>query len=58
MTSIRSLAIVALLGNSVNAAVPPAKRAIPALAQVIDQKSFNALPSVPPAIEYNASSAS
>lgn len=60
MASLRSIAIMAaLLGNGINAAVPPhQKRAIPALAQVINQKSFNVLPEVPPAVEYNASSVS
>ncbi|KAH8898053.1 calcium-dependent phosphotriesterase [Thozetella sp. PMI_491] len=58
MMSLRSLATTAaLLGNTVYALSPPAKRAVPALAQVINQKSFNVLPTVPPAVDYNASSA-
>ncbi|KAM7211417.1 Gluconolactonase [Rhypophila decipiens] len=39
------------------AAAPLQSRAIPSLAQVIDLKSLNVLPSVPTAEEYNASSA-
>ncbi|KAK0726091.1 lactonohydrolase [Lasiosphaeris hirsuta] len=58
MASLRSLATAAaLFGHGVYAAVAPAKRAVPSLAQVINQKSFNVLPSVPTAEEYNASSA-
>lgn len=55
MASIRSLATAALLGN-VYAGVVPVKRAVPALAQVINQKALNVLPKVPPAVDYNASS--
>ncbi len=59
MASLRSLATAAaLLSNSVYAAAPPVKRSVPALAQVINQKSFNVLPSVPPESDYNASSVS
>lgn len=58
MASLRSLAAAALLGHIVYALSPPVKRAVPALAQVIDQKSFNVLPTVPPAIDYNASGVS
>ncbi|KAK4442664.1 hypothetical protein QBC34DRAFT_363420 [Podospora aff. communis PSN243] len=58
MASLRSIAAVAaLLTNSVNAVAPPVvKRAVPALAQVINQKAFNVIPTVPPAEEFNASS--
>ncbi|KAK3317364.1 hypothetical protein B0T19DRAFT_389452 [Cercophora scortea] len=59
MASLRLLATTAvLLGSNVNALAPGPRgqRAIPALAQVIDQKSLNVLPSVPPAVEFNASS--
>ncbi|KAK3392815.1 hypothetical protein B0H63DRAFT_385685 [Podospora didyma] len=52
MASLRSVvATAALFANSVYAG----KRTVPSLAQVIDQKSFNVLPTVPPAEEYNAS---
>lgn len=59
MASIRSLAATAaLFGNMASVmASPYEKRALPALAQVINQKSFNVLPTVPTAEEYNASSA-
>jgi hypothetical protein len=57
MASIRSIAtIAALIGSTASSVAPPVKRAIPALAQVISQKSFNVLPSVPSADDYNASS--
>lgn len=54
------LSVVAgvLIANGVNAAVPLKRAALPALAQVIDQKSLNALPMVPPPVGYNASSVS
>jgi hypothetical protein len=60
MASFRSIAAVAaLLTGSVNAVAPPVvKRALPALAQVIDQKAFNVLPTVLPAEEFNGSSVS
>lgn len=57
MASIRSLAATAALFGSVMAS-PAEKRALPSLAQVINQKSFNVLPTVPTAEEYNASSVS
>ncbi|KAK3377272.1 gluconolactonase [Lasiosphaeria ovina] len=53
MASLRLFAASALLVNSVYAS----KRTLPALAQVINQKSFNVLATVPTAEEYNASSA-
>ncbi|KAK3995728.1 hypothetical protein QBC44DRAFT_283143 [Cladorrhinum sp. PSN332] len=59
MMLLRSIVLaMSLLGNIAFtvASSPNLKRAIPALAQVIDQKSFNVLPSVPTAEEYNASS--
>jgi len=61
MASLRSFAaLAALLSSSAYAAAPPAvkPRALPALAQVINQKSFNVLPTVPTAEEFNASSVS
>lgn len=56
MADLRCIAptVVALLGAAV--ATPLQSRTIPSLAQVIDLKSFNVLPSVPTAEEYNASS--
>ena len=58
MASIRSLATTAALLGNVYAGVVPVKRAVPALAQVINQKALNVLPKVPPAVDYNASSVS
>ena len=60
MAPIRSLAATAaLLGHLASVmASPHQKRALPALAQVIDQRSFNVLPTVPTPEEYNASSVS
>jgi len=60
MASLRSIApSVVLLGNSFFAAAAPTKgHAVPSLAQVINLKSLNVLPSVPTAEEYNASSVS
>ncbi len=60
MASLRSLATAAaLLGGSVSALAPPVqKRAVPAQAQVINQKAWNVLPSVPEPDEYNASNVS
>jgi len=57
---LRSLAVTAVaLSTGASAIAPPlVKRAIPALAQVIDQKSFNVLPTVLPTSGYNASSVS
>ncbi|KAK3329127.1 hypothetical protein B0H66DRAFT_540305 [Apodospora peruviana] len=58
MAPLRSLAATAALFGNVAQSAPFYKRAaVPALAQVIDLKSFNVLPSVPTAEEYNASSA-
>ncbi|KAK1753595.1 Gluconolactonase [Echria macrotheca] len=57
MPSLTSFAAAtALLGQAVYAGPPLAKRAVPALAQVINQKALNVLPTVPPASDYNASS--
>jgi len=59
MPSLTSFAAAtALLGQAVYAGPPLAKRAVPALAQVINQKALNVLPTVPPAVDYNASSVS
>ena len=51
-------ATAAVLASFVQAGSLPSKRSVPTLAQVINQKSFNVLPSVPPASDYNASSVS
>jgi len=58
MASLRSLAATAaFFGNMASVMAAPKDKPLPALAQVIDQKSFNVLPTVPTAEEYNASSA-
>ncbi|KAK4159308.1 Gluconolactonase [Cladorrhinum sp. PSN259] len=56
MASLRLITLAFAVLDGVSASSGNTKRAIPALAQVIDQKSFNVLPSVPTAEEYNASS--
>jgi len=62
MAPLRSFAAAAaLLSITVSAAAPPVKppvkRALPTLAQVISQKAFNVIPTVPTAEEFNGSSA-
>jgi hypothetical protein len=58
MASIRSLAATAAFFGSVMASPHDKRAALPALAQVINQKSFNVLPTVPTPEEYNGSSVS
>lgn len=52
MPSTRSLvAVGATIGQALANAVPA--NAVPKYAQIVDQKSFNVLPVVPPAVEFN-----
>lgn len=52
MPSTRSLvAVGATIGQAL-------ANAVPKYAQIVDQKSFNVLPVVPPAVEFNATNVS
>ncbi|KAK1456159.1 D-lactonohydrolase [Colletotrichum cuscutae] len=54
--SFAGAASLLLSSSGVHAQVAAAQRALPAKAQIIDQKSFNVLEVVPPPSEFNASS--
>ncbi|KAK1492647.1 D-lactonohydrolase [Colletotrichum tamarilloi] len=54
--SFAGAASLLLSSSGVHAQVAAAQRALPAKAQIIDQKSFNVLEVVPPPLEFNASS--